>query len=564
MERSCSRGNLPFQIPNLPRGGNSENGAVVKGGVCDKMEFARSGPVNLSNVPGVPTTSGGIGLTTDWVMFESLQQGLSTVFRTLRGQTRISESNIRDGLRMVRESLLEADVSLSVVDEFIKKTSEQAIGESVLKSLRPTEQFVGIVQKELVALMGPVDHSLHLVSGGMTILMMCGLQGSGKTTTCGKLARKLKKDGHKPLLVAADLQRPAAIEQLAVLASQEEVGVYTDFDSKDPVRVCQAAVKKAKSDGCDVVILDTAGRLHIDQELMDQLRRIDDKIQPQQVYLVVDAMTGQDAVLSAKAFNDSLELDGVILTKLDGDARGGAAISVKAVTGVPIKFVGTGEHSDALEEFHPDRIVGRILGMGDILSLVEKAQDTFDQEEMRRQQEQLQKGQFTLDDFRKMMGQMRKLGPMQKILGMIPGFGNMQQMMQDADAESEISKLGGMIDSMTPAERRDPAMIDISRRRRIAAGAGVEPHEINKLVKEFDKMAGIMKQISGLGPLQRMRAMQQLSASGGDPEQLGKRVGGQGTGKRLTSREKADLKKKREREERKRKRELREQRREKG
>ena len=492
-------------------------------------------------------------------MFESLQEGLGSVFRTLRGHSRLTESNIRDGLRMVRESLLEADVSLTVADDFVRKVGEQAIGETVLKSLRPTEQFVGIVQKELVSLMGPVDHSLHLVPGGMTVLMMCGLQGSGKTTTCGKLARRLKREGRRPMLVAADLQRPAAIEQLAILAKQEGVAAYTDFESKDPVAVCQAAIRKAKADGCDVVVLDTAGRLHIDEELMGQLRRIDQKVQPQQVYLVVDAMTGQDAVRSAGAFNSALELDGVILTKLDGDARGGAAISVKAVTGVPIKFVGTGEHSDALEEFHPERLAGRILGMGDILSLVEQAQDAFDQEEMRRQQEQMEKGHFTLDDFRRMMLQMRKLGPMQKILGMIPGFGQMREMLQDADAEGEMRRIGGIIDSMTPAERRNPSIIDIDRRRRIAAGAGVEPHEINKLVKEFDRMAGLMKQMSGLGPMQRMRAMQQLGATGGDPRQLKAQMGAGGTGKRLTNSERAAMKKKREREERKRKRDQRKQ-----
>ncbi|MDD3469564.1 MAG: signal recognition particle protein [Thermoguttaceae bacterium] len=488
-------------------------------------------------------------------MFESLQQGLSSAFRTLRGHTRLTEANIRDGLLMVQESLLEADVSLSVVNDFIAKVSTQAVGETVLKSLRPTEQIVGIVQKELANLMGPVDHSLHLLPSGVSVLMLCGLQGSGKTTTCGKLAQKLIADGRKPMLVAADLQRPAAIEQLATLAIQVGAAVHTDFESKDPVAVCQAAIKRAKAEGCDTVILDTAGRLHIDQELMDQLCRIDNKVRPQQVYLVVDAMTGQDAVNSAKAFNDALELDGVIMTKLDGDARGGAAVSVKAVTGVPIKFTGTGEHLDAIEEFHPDRIVGRILGMGDILTLVEKAQDAFDQEEMLRQQEQLQKGRFTLDDFRKMMNQMRKLGPLQKILGMIPGMAGMQQMMQSADAEREMRRLGGMIDSMTPQERQNPELIDISRRRRIAMGSGVEAHEINKLVKEFDKMAGLMKQMSGLGPMQRMRAMQQMGGTlSANPNALGK-MSGVGTGKRLSNKEKAELKKKREREERRQKRE---------
>ncbi|HVA47015.1 MAG TPA: signal recognition particle receptor subunit alpha, partial [Pirellulales bacterium] len=291
-------------------------------------------------------------------MFESLQQGLSSAFRSLTGKARLTEANMREGLQLVRQALLEADVSVDVVQEFMGRVTEQAVGEQVLRSLRPEQQVVGIVHQELVNLMGPVDHSLHL-RADVTVLMLCGLQGSGKTTTCGKLGRMIQSRGRKPLLVAADLQRPAAVHQLQVIGEQLGLPVYAEEGATDPVAVCQNAVKYAPQVEAQVVVLDTAGRLHIDHELMEQLKRIDRRVSPEQVYLVVDAMTGQDAVTSAKAFNEALELDGVIMTKLDGDARGGAALSVKAVTGVPIKFIGVGEHLDALEEFHPERMAGR-------------------------------------------------------------------------------------------------------------------------------------------------------------------------------------------------------------
>src|SRR5688572_8111824 len=361
-------------------------------------------------------------------MFESLQQGLSSAFKTLSGRGRLTEGNMRDGLKVVQQALLEADVSFPVVTDVMGRVTEQAVGERVLSSLNPTQQLVGVVYEELAGLMGPVDHSLHL-RGEVTTLMMCGLQGSGKTTTCGKLATLIKQRGRTPLLVAADLQRPAAIDQLHVIGEQVGVPVYSDRASQDPVKVCRDAQAHAKQNGCAVVILDTAGRLHIDDELMKQLARVDERCQPDQVYLVVDGMTGQDAVNSAKAFNEALELDGVIMTKLDGDARGGAALSVKAVTGVPIKFIGTGEHLDALEEFHPDRMAQRILGMGDVLTLVEQAQQKFDQEEMRLAEERLQKGEFTLDDFKKQLLQIKRLGPLQKVMGLIPGMGALKDMM---------------------------------------------------------------------------------------------------------------------------------------
>jgi signal recognition particle subunit SRP54 len=487
-------------------------------------------------------------------MFESLQENLGSALRTLRGRGKLTEANMREGLQLVEQALLEADVSLPVVKDFVDQVGQQAVGERVLKSLNPTNQLIKVVYDELVALMGPVDHSLHL-RPGVSLLMLCGLQGSGKTTTCGKLGRMIRQRGRKPLLVAADLQRPAAIEQLQVIGGQLEIPVYTEPGATDPVAVCHNAVKHARDSGADVVILDTAGRLHVDQELMEQLAKIDRRVTPDQVYLVVDAMTGQDAVNSAKAFNEALELDGVIMTKLDGDARGGAALSVKKVTGVPIKFVGTGEHLDALEEFHPDRMASRIVGMGDVLTLVEKAQQTFDQEEMLKQQKRLQEGQFTLDDFRKQLTQVGKLGPIDKLMGMMPGMGDVTKMMGDADAAAEMKRLGGIIDSMTPEERRNPnKLIDQSRRRRIAAGAGVEAHEVNKLVKEFEGMADLMKRMSGMGFRSRIQAAQQLSQTlmKNPNAMLAKQK--KGTGKRLTSEQKAKAKKLREREARRRKR----------
>jgi signal recognition particle subunit SRP54 len=488
-------------------------------------------------------------------MFESLQENLGSALRTLRGRGKLTESNMRDGLGLVQRALLEADVSLPVVKDFMGRVADQAIGEQVLKSLDPTKQLVYIVYQELINLMGPVDHSLHL-RGDLSVLMLCGLQGSGKTTTCGKLGRLIQQRGGKPMLVAADLQRPAAIQQLQVLGQQLGLPVYADLTAKDPVALCQAAVKAAKQAGAQVLILDTAGRLHVDEELMQQLTHIDNRVSPDQVYLVVDAMTGQDAVHSAKALNEALELDGVIMTKLDGDARGGAALSVKQITGVPIKFVGTGEHLDALEEFHPDRMAGRILGMGDMLSLVEQAQQKFDQEELAKQEARLKKGEFTLDDFKKLIGQTKKLGPINKLLSMLPGMGGMSEMMGDVDAEKDLRRLVGIIDSMTPEERRNPKrVIDQSRRRRIAEGAGAQPHEVNELVKQFEPMADLMKSMSSMGMRERMRKMQELTQGGmlNPGAKLAKTK--VGTGKRLTPQERAKLKKERDREARRKKRE---------
>ncbi|MSR27907.1 MAG: signal recognition particle protein [Planctomycetaceae bacterium] len=479
-------------------------------------------------------------------MFESLSASLTSALASLRGRGKLTESNMREGLGAVRTALLEADVAYDVVDTFLDKVVEGAIGAKVLETLDPAQQLVGVVHRELVNLMGPVDHSLHLQAGRVTVIMLCGLQGSGKTTSCAKLARRLKEEGRAVMLVAADLQRPAAIEQLAILGRQLGVPVHTPDGVTDPVAVCKLGVARAGKEGASVVILDTAGRLAIDQALMDELKRIDHTVGPDQVYLVVDAMTGQDAVRSAKAFNDALELDGVIMTKLDGDARGGAALSVKSVTGVPIKFIGTGEQIEALEDFHAERMAGRILGMGDVVTLVEEAQRKFDQDEMARQEERLRTGEFTLDDFKKMLQQTRRLGPIGKVLGMIPGMGQLKELVGDADLDKDMGRLFGIIDSMTPQERRNPnKVIDQQRRRRIATGAGVELQEVSDLVKQFDGMSAMMKGMAGMGMRERVQQMQAMQGQMANPGmRLGKPKGD--TGRRLTADERRKQKKQRE------------------
>lgn len=448
-------------------------------------------------------------------MFESISQGLGKAFSAFRGTGKITEGNIREGMQQVRKALLEADVAYDVVQSFVEKVTQDAVGEKVLKSLRPEEQIVGIVHQELINLMGPVDHTLAIKRDGMSVIMMCGLQGSGKTTTCGKLAKRLKEAGVAPFLVAADLQRPAAIEQLKVIGGQVGCPVYAeDPKGSNPVQVCRNGVKEAKRVGARVVILDTAGRLHVDAALMKELQQIDNSVAPDQALLVCDAMTGQDAVNSAKAFNEALELDGVILTKLDGDTRGGAALSVKAVTGVPIKFIGVGEQLDRLEDFHPDRMAGRILGMGDIVSLFEKAQREFDEEEMLRQQEKMQQGKFTLEDFRRQMRQIKKLGSMREIMKMIPGLGGIVDQLGDLNPEDDMLRIEGIINSMTPAERANPEVIDRSRRNRIALGSGVQPADVNKLLKDFSMMAKMMQGMSNMGLRDRMRAVKGLADGG--------------------------------------------------
>ena len=455
-------------------------------------------------------------------MFESFSDRLQKAMSFIdRG--RLTEATVREGMKQVRQALLEADVAFDVAKEFTQRVSEQAVGDRVLKSLKPSEQIVGIVYRELVSLMGgdpdrqfqpsSVGQQAGVKREGLTVLMMCGLQGAGKTTTCGKLARAFKKEGLAPLLVAADLQRPAAIEQLKTLGEQVGVPVYTeDPANSTPVKVCAAGVKEAKKRGdIRVVILDTAGRLGVDEALMKELSAIDRKVGPDAAFLVADAMTGQDAVNSAKAFNEALELDGVVLTKMDGDTRGGAALSIKAVTGVPLKFVGTGETLDGLEAFHPDRMAGRILGGGDMATLLEKAQREFDAEEMAEQQARMAEGKFTLLDFQKAMGQIGKLGSMRSVMKMIPGMGQLAEMDPDADMDGEVRRVGAMIDSMTLDERLNPDRIDRSRRNRIATGSGAAPHEVNKLLKDFKGMAGLMQNMAGLGMRDRMAAVNQLA-----------------------------------------------------
>lgn len=485
-------------------------------------------------------------------MFESLQTGLQSAWKSLRGKGKLTEGNMRDGLDIVQQSLLEADVSYSVVQDFMAKVSEKALGQKVLLALDPGQQLIGIVRDELINLLGPVDTSLHL-KGETTIIMLCGLQGSGKTTTCGKLARMLLDNKVKPLLVAADLQRPAAIEQLHVLGQQLNVPVYSEPGAKDPVAVCQNAIKKAKEYDARVVVLDTAGRLAIDQELMDELKKIDARVQPDQVYLVVDGMTGQDAVKSAGAFNEALELNGVIMTKLDGDARGGALLSVKNVTGVPIKFIGTGEHLDALEPFRPEGMAGRILGLGDTLALVDEVRKIVDEDEREKWEQKAKEGEFTLDDFKEQMEKIAKPGLMQKMLGLLPGAGQLQQMMAGTDSAKEARRFIGMVNSMTPQERRNPKVIDPSRRSRIAKGAGVQPQEVNALVKQYDVMKSMVTGLAGANMRDRMSMFNQLKdgALMNPGAKLMKAKGG--TGKRLTTEEKNKLRKLREKEMKKRK-----------
>jgi signal recognition particle subunit SRP54 len=487
-------------------------------------------------------------------MFEGIQRGLSEALKKLRGRGRLTEANIRDGLQEVRSALLDADVNFTVANDFIARVTEKAVGQEVLRTLDPSEQIVRIVYEELVNLMGPVEHSFRFAKDRPTVIMLCGLQGSGKTTTAGKLALTLKERGRKPLLVAADLQRPAAVEQLKIIGAQIDVPVHSETPST-PVEVCRNAVAVAKRTLLDTVILDTAGRLHIDEMPMDELKQIDRQVRPDEVYLVCDAMTGQDAVNSSKAFNDALELNGVILTKLDGDTRGGAALSIKEVTRVPIKFVGVGEKLDRLEEFHPERMAQRILGQGDLMGLIEKVgrvQQELSQEEIEKQQKKLAEGDYTLTDFRQHFGQLQKMGGMRDLLSQIPG---MSEMIPDGeDPELAMRRLQGMIDSMTKEERRNPDLIDISRRRRIAAGSGVEPHEIKQFLTQFDQVRGIMRQMAKMSMWDRMKMMTGLGKAGAfqpGAKLLKTKVG---TGHRKTAKERADdRKKKRKQDKRKKK-----------
>jgi signal recognition particle subunit SRP54 len=439
-------------------------------------------------------------------MLDSLGSRLQAIFDKLGGRGRLSEENIQEALREVRVALLEADVNFKVVRAFIDRVKEKAVGQDVLTSLTPAQQVVKVVHTELVELLGGSGHRLAMASHPPTVIMLMGLQGSGKTTTAAKLARLYTKQGQHPLLAAADTQRPAAMDQLRTLGAQLGVPV-TGEPGQTPLEICRAAREEAASRGLTPLILDTAGRLHIDEDLLGELKAIRREVSPHHVLLVVDAMTGQDAVTVADRFNQAVGIDAVILTKLDGDSRGGAALSVRHVTGRPIAFVGVGEKTDALEQFHPDRLASRILGMGDVLSLVEKAQAVVDQTKAEELARRLREDTFSLEDFREQLAQLRKMGPLDQVLGMLP-FGKMLKgAPKDIDGESaDLGRFDAIIGSMTPGERRNPEVINGSRRQRIARGSGTSVQDVNRLLKQFAQLRKVMKQFKGMeGKLPRMK-----------------------------------------------------------
>lgn len=468
-------------------------------------------------------------------MFENLTERLSTAFRSLSGRGTISESNVREALEEVKTALLEADVELGIARQFCDDVMAKATGREVTKSLQPGQELVGIVHDELVALMGAAGEEngskLFLVDPGPTVIMLCGLQGSGKTTTCGKLAAYFKKTGRSCLVAAADLQRPAAVEQLKQViegvATEAKGGARVGFHGEPDqcaeygkavgaaIGVCRRAVAKGRSEGYDVVILDTAGRLHVNDELMKELEGVRLAVQPHQILLVVDAMTGQDAVRSAKTFHDRLKVDGVILTKLDSDTRGGAALTVRKVTGAPIKFLGTGEKFDALDEFSPKRMAGRILGMGDVVALVEKAREEVSEEEAEKMAEKLAKGKLTMDDFLSQMKSLRRMGPMKQLLGMLPGVGS---ALKDVNIDDkQFDRLEGMVHAMTAAERKDLKLFNKSRVRRIAAGSGTTPNEVNRLTTQFEAVQKMTASLASGGMAGRIKAARDMAKSGGMP-----------------------------------------------
>ena len=458
-------------------------------------------------------------------MFESLTDRLGSALRNLSGRGRISESNVREVMGEVRTALLEADVQQTLVDEFCAEVVQDALGAEVTKSLQPAQQMVGIVHKRLVSLMGPAEAGIPLVEPGPTVILMCGLQGSGKTTTCGKLAAWLKRRGKNVMLAACDLQRPAAVEQLRVVAEGVQAasgGARCAYYGEPErcaeygkavgvaVQVAQRALKAARDGGFDVLIIDTAGRLHVNDELMRELESVDRAVGAHEKLLVIDAMTGQDALASAKSFHARLAVDGLILTKFDSDTRGGAALTARKVTGAPIKFIGTGEKLDALDEFNPERIAGRILGMGDVVSLVEKAQQEVSEEEAQRLSDRMAKGEFSLDDFLSQLRTIRRMGPLKQILGLLPGVGSALKGI-DID-DTQLNRLEGMVNSMTRRERDDLAVLNPSRTRRIAKGSGSKPEDVSRLAKQFEGMQKMMKQMAGMGALGRMQAMKQMGS----------------------------------------------------
>ena len=440
--------------------------------------------------------------------FEGLSEKLQNVFKGLKGKGSLTEADINAAMREVKLALLEADVNFKVVKEFVDSVKQKSLGEEVMASLTPGQQVIKIVNDELTELMGGTGSKLTYSPKGFTVYMMVGLQGTGKTTTCGKLANYLKKNGKKPMLCACDIYRPAAIDQLEVVGKAVDTPVFTMRESREPEKIALAAIKEAERKGCNVLIVDTAGRLQIDEELMEELVRLKGAIKPHEILLVVDALTGQDAVNAAEGFNDRLGIDGIIMTKMDGDSRGGAALSAKKVTGRPVKFVGTGEKFDALEPFHPERMASRILGMGDMLTLIEKAQEDYDEQKAQELEKRLRKNQFTLEDFLEQMGQIRKMGGIGKLLGMLPGMNSRaMQNVNVEQSERDFVQMEAIIQSMTREERENPSILNASRRKRIAAGSGQPVSKINQLVKRYDETRKMMKSFTGKGGAGRMNRM---------------------------------------------------------
>lgn len=429
-------------------------------------------------------------------MFDNLSEKLDGVFKRLKGHGTLTEKNISDGLREVRMALLEADVHFKVAKQLIADIKERSLGQEVMTSLTPGQQVIKIVNEELARLMGGQSEEINLSGTHPVAIMMVGLQGAGKTTTSGKLAIQLRKNGRKPYLVPADVYRPAAIDQLQKLGSQIDVPVFESTTDMDPVDICQQARVAAQKEGCDVVLMDTAGRLHVDDELMAELTRIKAAVQPSDILLIADAMTGQDAVNMAKSFDDALGIGGVVLTKMDGDARGGAALSIKSITQKPIKYIGVGEKLNDLEVFHPDRMASRILGMGDVLSMIEKAQEVVDTKQAAALEKKLRKNQFTLEDFRDQMAQVRKMGSLSDLIGMIPGMGKLKQMKNVDMDDSQLVRIEAIINSMTPQERRRHSIINGSRRKRIAKGSGTKVQDVNQLLKNYTQVMKMMKKLN--------------------------------------------------------------------
>ena len=451
--------------------------------------------------------------------FEGLSEKLNAAFRRLRGKGRVTESDVKEAMREVRLALLDADVSFGVVKEFVAKVTERAVGADVLESLTPAQQIIKIVNEELTELMGGGSEKISMASKGPTIIMMVGLQGAGKTTNGAKLAGYLQKNlGKRPLLVACDVYRPAAITQLQVVGQQLDIPVFA-LGQVNPVQIAQHALRHARDNGFDTVLLDTAGRLHIDEQLMDELKNIKSAVSPNEILLVVDAMTGQDAVSAATAFDEALGINGVLLTKLDGDARGGAALSIRAATGKPIKFVGTGEKLDMIELFHPDRMASRILGMGDMLSLIEKAEQSFDEKKAAELEEKLRKNRFTLTDYMEQMAQLRKMGDLSQMAAMFPG--QMGKQMAGAQIDDRmLNRQEAVILSMTPKERENPGLLDASRKKRVAAGCGLEVADVNRLLKQYEMMLQLTRQLSkgkmplGLGKMPNLGSLGKIGGMG--------------------------------------------------